>query len=748
MTKRNSKQANLLPGVDPETDCQNTDDLALDPSNTKAEAKIGPAAHSEEHAHDFSWNDASDGVPSTGNLIASWIPSRARWLRLLERIALAIEQPANRLIGTSQLNPFYHTGTIAVLLLIIVGLTGFYLFLFFKYGFDASYNDVLTRIERPFIARTIRAIHRYASGALVITSLLHAYRTLFMERFRGPRWLAWVTGIVMTIFIWIAGVSGYWLIWDQRAQLINDSFVDILQAVTPWAAPYMVMLTEAEVSGLSWPIFLTVFAIHVLMFVITGAFFWLHIKRLNRPKWLPPAYWVVGVAVVVLLVGLLFPAGMLPQGDLEQLPGPVTFDPLFLFFLPVSGSAFLSWLLWGGLLLLALLFTLLPWLHRTQKPAEQNTKGASVPLPKVNIIKERCNGCTVCAIDCPYNAIQMVERDNGKPHKYIAIENQSLCVSCGICVGSCDATAITMGEIPPLMLWDTVSSQIETAKAAKVTADIKVIFTCERHAAHGARSYLEKTAQAPEGTDAQIITLPCVGAAPPDLLTRTLDAGVSEVKMVGCPPDDCTNREGNIWAEKRLVRERVPRLKRPYANAPITAYWLPPDDFFQAFDKSISLPVDDDDEQETAAYLEQRRMFKELSWRNYVIAFLLLAIVMVVQVLLTDLPYVRYTDPPAMTQAILADLAQPIGRDSYISTTLGPELFLTLEVDGQLVHHETHETARLLQSRATPFYHEYSLEPGNHHLRLALTDDESDVTFVLFDQFVQLEASQIFRYGP
>ena len=105
------------------------------------------------------------------------------------------------------------------MLLLIVGLTGLYLFFFFQYGYEASYNAV-ARMESQFIARTIRAVHRYASGAVVIVTLLHAYRMLFLEKFRGPRWLAWLTGVVLTAVLWFAGVTGYWLIWDERAVLI------------------------------------------------------------------------------------------------------------------------------------------------------------------------------------------------------------------------------------------------------------------------------------------------------------------------------------------------------------------------------------------------------------------------------------------------------------------------------------------------------------------------------------------------
>jgi coenzyme F420-reducing hydrogenase delta subunit len=35
-------------------------------------------------------------------------------------------------------------------------------------------------------------------------------------------------------------------------------------------------------------------------------------------------------------------------------------------------------------------------------------------------------------------------------------------------------------------------------------------------------------------------------AALPDLLSRTLEEGVANVHVIGCPVDDCANREGNI----------------------------------------------------------------------------------------------------------------------------------------------------------------------------------------------------------
>lgn len=735
MLSRKPKDSELLPGANPDQDCQ-TPQAAPPAAPPQGDAD----EDDQDHEHDVTWGALEERDSGDVVRLEAWQPQRSRWARGLERVALAVERPFNRITGSTQLNPFYHTGPIAVFLLALVGLTGFYLFLFYQYGFGASYRAVSTRIEGQLIARAVRAVHRYASGTLVIVTLLHAYRTLFMERFRGPRWLAWVTGFAMTVLLWLAGVTGYWLVWDQRAQLIYDRFVDFLQAATGLAPRFMAAIARAQATETSWPIFLVILGVHVLLFLIVALFFWYHVRRLQRTRWLPTGYWIIAVGIVVVVVSALFPLGMLPSADLARLPGAVTFDPLFLFYLPVE-SALGNWLLWGGLVTAVLALAALPWWLRGRRSAP----------PVVNIIKDRCTGCTKCALDCPYGAIEMVERHDDKPHRFIAIEDPALCVSCGICVGSCDGVAVTLGTTPPEMLWDTVAARLALARLRSPAGQTKIIFTCERHASQGARPYLTPNATTPDNLALEVITLACVGTLPPDLLARTLDAGVSEVQVVGCPPGDCANREGNLWAEQRLVRERVPRLKRSYANAPITAAWLPPDDFALALPRTepplIEFEAEDDPEESVTmpSYLEQRRMFPALTWRNLVPGVLVLAVLFAAQVLLTNWRYTPHHSPSAMTHVVLGDVGAPLSAGSYLSSRLGSQLVLRYAVDGQLVDEMPYATADLLEPGVTPFYLEHALEPGTHRLRLVLVDDETAVTFILFDSPVTLEAGEILR---
>lgn len=180
--RKREPEPEVLPGADVGGDCQTPPDQpAVDDIAVALSTAVSLSEEDEEaHEHDVTWEgvglDAGNGR-SSATALSTWLPQSAPWAHLLERIALAVERPVNRLVGSLQFNPFYHTGTIAFFLLLIVGLTGVYLFMFFQYGYDLSYNAV-ARIEGQFIGRTMRAIHRYASGALVITTLLHAYRKI------------------------------------------------------------------------------------------------------------------------------------------------------------------------------------------------------------------------------------------------------------------------------------------------------------------------------------------------------------------------------------------------------------------------------------------------------------------------------------------------------------------------------------------------------------------------------------------
>ena len=60
--------------------------------------------------------------------------------------------------------------------------------------------------------------------------------------------------------------------------------------------------------------------------------------------------------------------------------------------------------------------------------------------PLVSIVDEDlCSGCGTCVKVCAYNAIELVEDDDGKKHAKV---NEALCMGCGACVSACPSGAM------------------------------------------------------------------------------------------------------------------------------------------------------------------------------------------------------------------------------------------------------------------------------------------------------------------
>jgi len=655
-------------------------------------------------------------------------PLVKKGLRWLERLSLAVEEPVNRLVKRQAFNPLYHTGTITVFLLVIVLVTGIYLTMFYQFGFDASYEAV-SRIESNLVGRIMRATHRYASGAVVITALLHGWRMLFEDRFRGARWLAWVSGVVMAAFIWIIGITGYWLIWDERAQVITQTFVNLLDDLSVGTRLlFNYLLTDA--AGTGWIFVVGVITVHLGLSAVLGLFFWLHVKRLRRPKLFPPHYWMLGLTLVLVLGAIIVPVGMLPQGALNQLPKRIPVDLFYLAYLP-AGLNWSQWVLWGDAFLLTAVVSAVPWLLVRK------------PLPPIKVIDDRCTGCTLCAVDCPYKAIEMVPRTDGKHHKFIAVIDPSMCVSCGICIGSCPPKALTLGDQPFQPLWN------QTLALASRQSDMPVhmVFTCERHAYQGGASYLktgELTYVLPDGKvstqpgegarQLEIVPLTCVGMAHPDLMTQALEAGAQSVQVIGCPPEDCANREGNLWLEERLKRERLPRLRRGWENAPIDVDWVPPNEFLRALRHRAPAG-------EATTY---KLSLPELKWGHFVPAAAIMIAVLAFQLWFSERPFVPFPAEEAQVEVLLRHQSgYPIRNVSEQFTEgvgLSDPTHLQLVVDGDVVLDEVYVPASANQ----PIYifEQVDIPTGDHLLKLIVTDGNA-AQQVLFEGEISLNDNEV-----
>jgi len=635
-------------------------------------------------------------------------PSR-RLLNFLESVSLRLEAPVQWLIHDPRFNPLYHTGTITIFLLVVILLTGIYLTMFYPFGFTFSYQAV-SNIEANLVGRIIRAMHRYASDAAVIFALLHGWRTFFQDRFRGPRWLAWVTGVGMAVVVWLIGITGYWLIWDERAQVLNQSLFKFLGNFRG-GQTFIVDFITGDAAGTGWVFMMIVIVLHLGLSALVGYFLWLHLKRMSRAKWLPPRYWMVISIFVLLLSAILFPIGMLPPLNITQLPAEAPIDLFYLFYLP----AFLRGpqaIFWSILLFIVGVAFALPWMLPRAKE-----------LRPVQVDRAHCDGCTLCERDCPYLAIKMVPRTDGARPKFQAEIDPKLCVSCGVCIGSCPDNALTFGDLPLDPLWKTTLGKVAENK------NVKVIFTCERHAMHGVGAHFN-------APDTHIIPLTCIAMANPNLAAQTLEAGASDVQFIGCPPEDCANREGNVWLNDRVNGERLPKLKPEFIPRVHTA-WAAPTVFGSAIKSQVKAEANAFSFTPNASHI------------RFILPLLgVMALVTAFQIWLSDRPTQFFSEDMATVAIQMTHHSGYAVQDVAPPPSVEPDLDhptrITLEVNGEMVFDETYTARDNHINQGARIFQQIELPVGSHHVLIKMYDrpDES-IEQVLFDKTITLEPRQV-----
>lgn len=452
----------------------------------------------------------------------------------IRRVLARLDVWMNALYGW-RLNPIYHSGALVVACFVALLASGIYLLIFYRIG--GPYASVTAITGQAWAGRWIRTLHRYASALAILAALVHALRMFAQGRSWGPRALAWVSGVALLFVFFLCGWTGYVMVWDEQAYLLAAEGARWLDALPIFSEP----ISRAFVGEQPMPpafFFLNLFA-HIALPIGVALVLWIHVSRLARPSLFPPRRLLWGAMGVLLAVSIAWPIRMAPEADLLGLPARVPFDVLYGFWLPLTRplGAGSVWLL--GLVIVGLLVAV-PLLTRP-RPERR---------PPPSVVNERfCTGCEQCYHDCPYEAIAMVSRSDGR-EGWVARVDPALCVSCGICAGSC----APMGVGPP---GRTGRDQLERVRSfidsVRPGANDVVIVACDRGAGGAGRDG--------RFLDAPVFPVSCAGSLHTSVIEYLVRAGAGGVLLVACPPRDCWNREGVRYLEARVHDGREAELK-------------------------------------------------------------------------------------------------------------------------------------------------------------------------------------------
>jgi len=478
---------------------------------------------------------------------------------VLEKGFTAVEGGLDR-IFTPRLNPLTQLGALGYFYFWIVSATGIYLYILFGTSVASAYVSVeYMTVQQWYFGGIMRSLHRYASDALVITMMLHLLREYAFDRYRGVRWFTWFTGVPLLWLTFAAGISGYWLVWDQLAQYIATATFEWLDWIPIFGEPIANnFLTRGSMDDRFFTllIFLHIFLPLTLLFVM-----WIHVLRISRPKVNPPIGLALGTIFMLTVLSFFKPALSHPPADLGVVPELVQLDWYYLFVYPLIDH-WPAGIVWVGLVGVSTFLCFMPWMPPIKRPSA------------AQVFDNRCNGCKRCFEDCPYGAVIMGPRTDGRPYPHIAIVNSSLCTGCGICVGACPtATPFRTGQelvtgidLPDLTLQNLRTQAVEAMNALKGDRKI-IVFGCD----HGV------DVEALQSTDTAAIRLPCIGMLPPPFIDFALSrGGIEGVFLTGCRPGECYQRLGVEWTEARIDRTRDPYLRERVPRDRLGMFWAAP----------------------------------------------------------------------------------------------------------------------------------------------------------------------------
>lgn len=480
-------------------------------------------------------------------------------LRTFEKLWTKLEGIVNR-FAKSDFNPFYHLGTLTIFMLLVLIGTGIYLTAIYRPGLDVAYATV-EKIDSNWFGSLMRSIHRYASDAMILLIILHLLKMLFSDRYWGQRWLAWTSGWIMLAGTWLTGTFGYWLIWDQRAQWMTEYMMNTLGGTSG------LTYVAADIESRTFSNFVIILFLHVFLPLIGFLGIYIHGLRLSRARWWSPRWVSVQATIGLIILSLIKPVQSAAPADLSTMVASTPMDAYYLGFLPLI-DAWGNLIFWGLAILVGGTLFLLPWL------------ASGRDLGPARITDPKCTGCNICYAECPFDAIRMVDRNDGSGYHKLAVINPKQCTGCGICVGSCPTDAIDLaGGYNNEQVITAVLGALrrEKSKGNPVT----VLFASHRDealgglpatltpAAHPKEEGIQSEGNAPiavstwgrrpehvegENEAARVITavLPSAGAVNIEWIKKLENEGARDIVILANPYDDGVYREDAHWIASRL----------------------------------------------------------------------------------------------------------------------------------------------------------------------------------------------------
>src|SRR2546425_565436 len=177
--------------------------------------------------------------------VRDWLQERRQKLDLFDETLVARQD-----------NPLYLMGPMLYYFWLVTVVTGVILMLWYEPTTTGAYTSIeriqndIGRLALTFLGRPVtlggltRGLHKYGADALITVTFLRIYRMYFLAEYKKPGELTWMLAFLGLILGMVSGITGYLLIWNQRAGgerpaggSDKDAAPDSVRLVLPGAVP-------------------------------------------------------------------------------------------------------------------------------------------------------------------------------------------------------------------------------------------------------------------------------------------------------------------------------------------------------------------------------------------------------------------------------------------------------------------------------------------------------------------------------
>ncbi len=145
------------------------------------------------------------------------------------------------------LNFYYYFGALALLVLLIQLVSGFWLTMFYTPTIAEAFNSIQYIMRDVNYGWLFRYMHSTGASAFFIVLYAHVFRGLLYGSYQRPRELVWLLGMALFILLMAEAFFGYLLPWGQLsywgAQVITS-----LCSVIPYIGDTLVMWLRGDYS--------------------------------------------------------------------------------------------------------------------------------------------------------------------------------------------------------------------------------------------------------------------------------------------------------------------------------------------------------------------------------------------------------------------------------------------------------------------------------------------------------------------